>query len=66
MKIRTKAVYENGTLKPKNDPKLMTGEEVKIEIVDSVRRTRGIIKLDPAIAKVKDIADSEKWPFLEE
>lgn len=64
MKIRTKAVYENGVLKPKNDLKLMPGEEVEIEIVNPVRRTKGIIKLDPAIAK--DIADSEECTFLEE
>jgi hypothetical protein len=54
MKIRTKAVYENGV-------QLMPGEEVEIEIANPVRRTKGIIKLDPAIAR--DIADSEECTF---
>ena len=63
MKIRTRAVYEGGVLKPINELKLMPGEEVEIEIVNPVRKSRGIIKLDPAIAK--DIADSEECTFLE-
>ena len=64
MKIRTKAVYENGVLKPIKDLKLMPGEEVEIEILSPVRRTKGIIKLDPAIAR--DIADSDECSFLDE
>ena len=62
MKIRTRAVYEGGVLKPINELRLMPGEEVEIEIVNPVRKSRGIIKLDPAIAK--DIADSEECTFL--
>ena len=40
----TKAVYENGVLRPL--AKLNLGDEVEIEIKDAVLRTRGIIKHD--------------------
>ena len=64
IKMRTKAIYENGVLKPLTDLNLRPGEEVDIEIANSVRSTKGIIKLDPAIAR--DIADSDECTFLEE
>ena len=64
MKKRTRAIYENGVLKPLKDLNLQPGEEVDIEISNSVRSTKGIIKLDPAIAR--DIADSDDCTFLEE
>jgi predicted DNA-binding antitoxin AbrB/MazE fold protein len=64
IKMRTRAIYENGVLKPITDLNLRQGEEVDIEISNSVRSTKGIIKLDPAIAK--DIADSDECTFLEE
>ncbi len=64
MKIKTKAIYENGILKPVQDLGLVPGEEVEIEIGRSVWRTKGIIKLDPDTAR--DIADSDECSFLEE
>ena len=64
IKMRTRAIYENGVLKPLGDIDLLPGEEVDIEIGSPVRRTKGIIKLDPAIAR--DIADSDECSFLEE
>lgn len=64
IKMRTKAIYENGVLKPLADLDLQPGEEVDIEIGSSVRRTKGIIKPDPAVAR--DIADSDDCTFLEE
>jgi predicted DNA-binding antitoxin AbrB/MazE fold protein len=64
MRIKTKAIYENGILKPVQDLDLASGEEVEIEIGRSVRRTKGIIKLDPEIAR--DIADSDECTWLEE
>jgi predicted DNA-binding antitoxin AbrB/MazE fold protein len=64
MRIKTKAIYENGILKPVQDLGLTSGEEVEIEICRPVRRTKGIIKLDPDIAR--DIADSDECTFLEE
>ncbi len=64
IKMRTRAIYENGVLKPLVDIDLLPGEEVDIEIKSPVRRTKGIIKLDLAIAK--DIADSDECSFLEE
>ena len=64
IKVKTRAIYENGVLKPLTDLNLQPGEEVDIEIGNSVRSTKGIIKLDPAIAR--DIADSDDCTFLEE
>ena len=64
IKMRTRAIYENGVLKPLEGIDLLPGEEVDIEIGSPVRRTKGIIKLDPAIAR--DIADSDECSFLEE
>lgn len=64
IKMRTRAIYENGVLKPLGDIDLLPGEEVDIEIGSPVRRTKGIIKLDPVIAR--DIADSDECSFLEE
>jgi hypothetical protein len=53
---------DNGMIK--TDLNLQPGEEVDIEIGNSVRSTKGIIKLDPTIAR--DIADSDECTFLEE
>lgn len=64
IKMRTRAIYENGVLKPLDDIDLLPGEVVDIEIGSPVRRTKGIIKLDPAIAR--DIADSDECSFLVE
>lgn len=64
IKMRTRAIYENGVLKPLTDLNHQPGEEVDIEIGNSVRSTKGIIKLDPTIAR--DIADSDECTFLEE
>lgn len=58
----TKAVYENGVLRPLEKLNLRQGEEVEIEIKDAVLRTRGIIKLDPEIAR--EIADGDEFSVL--
>ena len=58
----TKAVYENGVLRPMEKLNLWQGEEVEIEIKDAVLRTRGIIKLDLEIARA--IADGDEFSVL--
>ena len=58
----TKAVYENGVLRPVEKLNLRQGEEVEIEIKDAVLRTRGIIKLDPETAR--EIADGDEFSVL--
>ena len=58
----TKAVYENGVLRPMEKLNLRQGEEVEIEIKDAVLRTRGIIKLDPGAAR--EIADGDEFSVL--
>lgn len=58
----TKAVYENGVLRPLEKLNLRQGEEVEIEIKNAVLRTRGIIKLDPETAK--EIADGDEFSVL--
>lgn len=63
MKTRTRAVYQDGVLRPLNKLKLRQGEEVEIEITDAVRRTKGIIKIDPKIGK--EIAESDELSSLE-
>ena len=60
--VITKAVYENGVLRPMEKLNLRQGEEVEIEIKDTVLRTRGIIKLDPEIARA--IADGDEFSVL--
>jgi predicted DNA-binding antitoxin AbrB/MazE fold protein len=60
--VITKAVYENGVLRPLEKLNLRQGEEVEIEIKDAVLRTRGIIKLDPEIAR--EIADGDEFSVL--
>jgi predicted DNA-binding antitoxin AbrB/MazE fold protein len=51
MKTRTWAVYQDGVLRPLNKLNLRQGEEVEIEIANAVRRTKGIIKIDPRLGK---------------
>lgn len=47
MKIRTKAVYEGGILKPIGKLDLQGGEEVEIELKKNItERTFGIIQLE--------------------
>lgn len=58
----TKAVYENGVLRPMEKLNLRQGDEVEIEIKDAVLRTRVIIKLDPETARV--IADGDEFSLL--
>jgi predicted DNA-binding antitoxin AbrB/MazE fold protein len=60
--VITKAVYENGVLRPMEKLNLRLGEEVEIEIKDAVLRTRVIIKLDPETARV--IADGDEFSLL--
>jgi predicted DNA-binding antitoxin AbrB/MazE fold protein len=60
--VITKAVYENGVLRPMEKLNLRQGDEVEIEIKDAVLRTRGIIKLDPGAAR--EIADGDEFSLL--
>jgi predicted DNA-binding antitoxin AbrB/MazE fold protein len=60
--VITKAVYENGVLRPMEKLNLRQGDEVEIEIKDAVLRTRVIIKLDPETARV--IADGDEFSLL--
>ena len=60
----TKAVYENGVLRPLEKLNLWLGEEVEIEIKDAVLRTRCIIKLDPETARA--IADGDEFSVLQD
>ena len=60
--VITKAVYENGVLRPMEKLDLRQGEEVEIEIKDAVLRTRCIIKLDPETARA--IADGDEFSVL--
>ena len=50
-------------MRPLNKLKLRQGEEVEIEITDAVRRTKGIIKIDPKLGK--EIAESDELSSLE-
>lgn len=62
-KTRTRAVYQDGVLRPLDKLNLRQGEEVEIEITNVVRRTKGIIKIDPALGK--EIAESDELSNLE-
>jgi predicted DNA-binding antitoxin AbrB/MazE fold protein len=63
MKTRTRAVYQDGVLRPLNRLDLRQGEEVEIEITNSVRRTKGIIKIEPELGE--EIAESDVLSSLE-
>jgi predicted DNA-binding antitoxin AbrB/MazE fold protein len=63
MKTRTRAVYQDGVLRPLNKLNLRQGEEVEIEITNAVRRTKGIIKIDHELGK--EIAESDELSSLE-
>lgn len=63
MKIRTKAVYKCGILKPLVKLDLKDGEEVDIEIRSAVKRTYGMFKVDPETAK--EIAEGEDLSYLD-
>jgi len=61
MKIR--AIYEEGVLKPLDKLKLKEREEVELKIISStVGGTKGIIKISPGLAK--EIAESEELSLL--
>jgi predicted DNA-binding antitoxin AbrB/MazE fold protein len=62
VKTRTKAVYREGVLRPLKRLDLKEGEEVDIEIKSAVRRTQGIIKIDPEAAR--EIAESDDYSPL--
>jgi Protein of unknown function DUF104. len=56
--MKIKAIYENGIIKPLEKLDLEEKEEIEIKIADTVRKTKGIIKLNPKIAK--EIAESDE------
>jgi predicted DNA-binding antitoxin AbrB/MazE fold protein len=56
--MKIKAIYENGIIKPLEKLDLEEKEEIEIKITDTVRKTKGIIKLNPKIAK--EIAESDE------
>ncbi len=58
VKVRIRAVYKGGVLRPLHRLDLKESEEVDIEIKSAVRRTQGIIKIDPETAK--EIAESDE------
>ena len=60
--MRIRAIYKHEVLKPLSKLDLKEGEEVEIEISSEVRKTKGIIKLNPEIAK--DLAESDELSVL--
>jgi len=59
-----KAIYENGVLKPLKKLNLKEKEEVELKIVPNiVAKTKGIIKIDPKLAK--EIAESNELSALD-
>lgn len=60
--MKIKAIYENGIIKPLEKLDLREKEEIEIEIANAVRKTRGIIKVNPKIAK--EIAESDELTVL--
>lgn len=59
-----KAIYEKGILRPLKKLNLKEKEEVELKIVpDIVTKTKGIIKIDPKLAK--EIAESNELSTLD-
>jgi len=57
-KMKIKAIYENGVLKPLGKLDLEEKEEIGIKIANTVRSTKGIIKVKRKLAK--EIAESDE------
>ena len=55
--MKTKAIYEDGVLKPLEKIELKENEEILVEI--KKRRTKGILKVDPKI--VDDVIENEEF-----
>jgi len=59
-----KAIYEKGVLRPFKKLNLKEKEEVELKIMpDIVTKTKGIIKIDPKLAK--EIAESNELSTLD-
>jgi predicted DNA-binding antitoxin AbrB/MazE fold protein len=63
MKTKTRAVFEDGILRPLERLNLKQGEVVEIEISNAVRRSKGIIKIDAKLGR--EIAESDEFSCLE-
>lgn len=63
MHMRVKAIYKDEVLKPLEKLNLNEGEKVEIEISNAVRKTKGIIKIDPTLSK--EIAESDELSVLD-
>jgi len=57
-----KAIYENSVLKPLGKLDLEEKEEIGIKIANTVRKTKGIIKVKRKFAK--EIAESDELSVL--
>jgi len=62
MKTKTRAVFEDGILRPLKQLNLKQGEEVEIEITNAVRRSKGIIRIDADLGK--EIAECDEFSCL--
>ena len=60
--MKIKAIYENEVLRPLEKVDLEEKQEIEIKIANAVRKTRGIIKVNPKIAK--EIAESDELTVL--
>lgn len=56
--MKIKAIYENGVLRPLEKLDLEEKKEIEIKISNAVRKTKGIIKVRPKLAK--EIAESDE------
>ncbi len=63
MRMRIEAIYKDKVLRPLDKLNLHEGEKVGIQISNAVRRTRGIIKIDPVLSK--EIAESDELSVLD-
>ena len=61
-KMKIKAIYEKGVLRPLEEVGLEEMKEVEIKIADAVWSTKGIIKVKAKIAK--EIAESDELSVL--
>jgi predicted DNA-binding antitoxin AbrB/MazE fold protein len=55
--MKTKAIYEDGVLKPLEKVELEENEEILVEI--KKRRTKGILEVDPKI--VDEVIENEEF-----
>lgn len=61
--MKIQAIFKDNLLEPSKKLNLHNGEKVQIEIMNTVRRSKGIIRIDAEYGE--EIAESDELSLLE-